>query len=123
MFTSAAPIWQEHEHEKTDCEVGEESISIWRSNPLPKPPLIIGGFGHWLLPEFFRPAAFLGFCSGVPLTPTHPAAFFYTNPERARAHVVQTTKCNPSRQNIHRGARTHDHKVKGLALCRLSYPG
>ena len=25
-----------------------------------------------------------------------------------------------SRQNTHRGARTHDHKVKGLALCRLS---
>ena len=24
------------------------------------------------------------------------------------------------RQNTHRGARTHDHKVKGLALCRLS---
>ena len=23
-------------------------------------------------------------------------------------------------QNTHRGARTHDHKVKGLALCRLS---
>ena len=22
--------------------------------------------------------------------------------------------------NTHRGARTHDHKVKGLALCRLS---
>ena len=24
------------------------------------------------------------------------------------------------RGNTHRGARTHDHKVKGLALCRLS---
>ena len=24
------------------------------------------------------------------------------------------------RENTHRGARTHDHKVKGLALCRLS---
>ena len=23
-------------------------------------------------------------------------------------------------KNTHRGARTHDHKVKGLALCRLS---
>ena len=23
-------------------------------------------------------------------------------------------------KNIHRGARTQDHKVKGLALCRLS---
>ena len=23
-------------------------------------------------------------------------------------------------RNTHRGARTHDHKVKGLALCRLS---
>ena len=23
-------------------------------------------------------------------------------------------------ENTHRGARTHDHKVKGLALCRLS---
>ena len=23
-------------------------------------------------------------------------------------------------ENIHRGARTHDHKVKGFALCRLS---
>ena len=23
-------------------------------------------------------------------------------------------------QNTHRGARTHDHKVKSLALCRLS---
>jgi hypothetical protein len=23
-------------------------------------------------------------------------------------------------QHTHRGARTHDHKVKGLALCRLS---
>ena len=25
-----------------------------------------------------------------------------------------------SRKSTHRGARTHDHKVKGLALCRLS---
>ena len=25
-----------------------------------------------------------------------------------------------SARNTHRGARTHDHKVKGLALCRLS---
>ena len=24
------------------------------------------------------------------------------------------------KRNTHRGARTHDHKVKGLALCRLS---
>jgi hypothetical protein len=28
MFTGAARIWQEHVHEKQDCEVGEESISI-----------------------------------------------------------------------------------------------
>jgi hypothetical protein len=28
MFTSAAQILQEHVHEKEDCEVGEESISI-----------------------------------------------------------------------------------------------
>jgi hypothetical protein len=28
MFTFAARIWQEHVHEKQDCEVGEESISI-----------------------------------------------------------------------------------------------
>jgi hypothetical protein len=28
MFTCAARIWQEHVHEKQDCEVGEESISI-----------------------------------------------------------------------------------------------
>ena len=25
-----------------------------------------------------------------------------------------------NQRNTHRGARTHDHKVKGLALCRLS---
>jgi hypothetical protein len=56
----------------------------------------------------------------VPLAPAHPANFFFTIPERARAHVVQTTKCNPSRQNFYSGARTHNHKVKGCALCRLS---
>jgi hypothetical protein len=76
-----------------------------------------------LLLEFPRLAAFLGFCSGVPLTPTHPATLFFTIPERARAHVLQTTTCNPSRQISHRGAGTHDHKVKGLALCRLSWAG
>jgi hypothetical protein len=67
--------------------------------------------GH-VLPEFPRPAAFLGFRSGAPLTPTHPATFFFTTPERASAHVVQTTTCNPSRQKAHHGARTHDHKVE-----------
>jgi hypothetical protein len=46
--------------------------------------------------------------------------FLFTIPERARAHVVQTTTCNPSRQNFYSEARTHDHKVKGFALCRLS---
>ena len=104
MFTGVAQIWQEHVHEKEACEVGEESISISGSNPLSKPPLIIGGFGHALLSELLRPPAFLGFRSGVPLTPTYPATPFFTIPERARAHVVQTTKCNPSRQNTHRGA-------------------
>jgi hypothetical protein len=120
MFTGVAQIWQEHVHEKEACEVSEKSIRIRSNNPLSKPPLIIGGSGHASLPEFLRPAAFLGFRSGVPLTPTYPATPFFTIPERARAHVVQTTKCNPSRSNTHRGARTHDHKVEGLALCRMS---
>ena len=34
---------------------------------------------------------------------------------------IDTNACSaPTCRNTHRGARTHDHKVKGLALCRLS---
>ena len=45
----------------------------------------------------------------------------------AAAALLLYYRCEPDEsppsfldQNTHRGARTHDHKVKSLALCRLS---
>ena len=40
-----------------------------------------------------------------------------TDPRCACLHMLCA---NQRTQNTHRGARTHDHKVKGLALYRLS---
>ena len=37
-----------------------------------------------------------------------------------RASAASKNNAAAIRHNTHRGARTHDHKVKGLALCRLS---
>ena len=34
--------------------------------------------------------------------------------------VMEIQQTQPKRESTHRGARTHDHKVKGLALYRLS---
>ena len=34
--------------------------------------------------------------------------------------VIGNAAATTDPRNTHRGARTHDHKVKGLALCRLS---
>ena len=38
-------------------------------------------------------------------------------PKRLRKSKTKEAR---QRQNTHRGARTHDHKVKGLALYQLS---
>lgn len=35
-------------------------------------------------------------------------------------HIVASTSAEAAQQSTHRGARTHDHKVKSLALYRLS---
>ena len=39
------------------------------------------------------------------------------------AHALGGGEIDIRMKNTHRGARTHDHKVKGLALCRLSCAG
>ena len=40
---------------------------------------------------------------------------------RMRGHKLNV--CHQSKKHARDGARTHDHKVKSLALYRLSYPG
>ena len=43
-----------------------------------------------------------------------------TTPEVSRQSAERSDSKTDAEQNTHRGARTHDHKVKGLALYRLS---
>ena len=48
----------------------------------------------------------------------------YETKQHLAAHrALKRGECAVSIVYTHRGARTHDHKVKGLALCRLSYAG
>ena len=45
-------------------------------------------------------------------------------PCRRRGHEARFLPgAEPLRRRTRGGARTHDHKIKSLALCRLSYPG
>ena len=44
----------------------------------------------------------------------------WNGPRSARWLLSPRSLCNKQWISTHRGARTHDHKVKGLALCRLS---
>ena len=62
----------------------------------------------------------------------HAAAYLYLqiaaplqmsgSDKKERGKNERNSMNNPAemRQNTHRGAQTHSHKVKGLALCRLS---
>ena len=47
------------------------------------------------------------------------ASLFWTH----RGALFWTYGCARPPKSTHRGARAHDHKVKSIALCRLSYAG
>ena len=67
--------------------------------------------GHQLL----TPTAKLCHTSGR--SATHPQQVC---PIQRHCHSMDATADENMKRDTHRGARTHDHKVKGLALCRLS---
>ena len=57
----------------------------------------------------------------VPRCPTDKEHALFSSPRNARNVLVLDSNIYiHKKRNTHRGARTHDHKVKGLALCRLS---
>ena len=62
-------------------------------------------------------------CTGSLRSLPFPSRPFPSSIHIPHMHMVQATHLSTRFENTHRGARTHDHKVKSLALYRLSKAG